>query len=397
MQEAFDQARSCYEQAKALASEHHLGVVLARTYRALAVLECGRAIARSPETDAIVLELLDRSLQCAQEVEDWQEKLRTLGEMSNILSAPEPARSRRLALQCVEMARALMLPHYLSPTLAILTRLALAQARAREARVHLDAARLAARDAGGDNLTLTFSEALVCLHENDIEQVDALLVELRKLNEQGSAHLASQVEKLELLASIASSRRERFWALCHEERDITSFHRALLALGEAIFSEGDAHERAIAALVRATQALDHQHHDGFSAVFWGMALKVFPHQLLPLYQEPALVVNVEEGWFMKVDTGCVELSHRPYLKRFLGALVTRHGSVEGSGFGTLDLFHIGWPETSIQTSAMKNRVYVGVSVLRDLGLREWLLNDSDGYRLDRSITVFMSTASAHNG
>jgi tetratricopeptide (TPR) repeat protein len=47
-----------------------------------------------------------------------------------------------------------------------------------------------------------------------------------------------------------------------------------------------------------------------------------------------------------------------------------------------DLWIAGWPNEQAAHGAWQNRVYVALSLLRKLGLREWLRRDEQGYRLE---------------
>ncbi|MBL8715753.1 MAG: tetratricopeptide repeat protein [Myxococcales bacterium] len=81
----------------------------------------------------------------------------------------------------------------------------------------------------------------------------------------------------------------------------------------------------------------------------------------------------------------ISLARHPSLWRMVEALVSARG-----GAAALDvdaLFAAGWPGERIGRRAARNRVHVGLSTLRKLGLSGVLVNDDDGYRIAAHVAI----------
>jgi DNA-binding winged helix-turn-helix (wHTH) protein len=71
------------------------------------------------------------------------------------------------------------------------------------------------------------------------------------------------------------------------------------------------------------------------------------------------------------------------LQRILGCIL----QAEGKPVDTSKLLEAGWPGERIQAPAGQSRVYVAISTLRRLGLREAIEHDERGYWLSPSVDV----------
>jgi hypothetical protein len=74
-------------------------------------------------------------------------------------------------------------------------------------------------------------------------------------------------------------------------------------------------------------------------------------------------------------------------QRLLLALVEAQRARPGQPVSGDALVRAGWPGERIYPEAAKNRLHVGVSTLRKLGLGDILARDGDGYFLDPRVEV----------
>jgi tetratricopeptide (TPR) repeat protein len=107
----------------------------------------------------------------------------------------------------------------------------------------------------------------------------------------------------------------------------------------------------------------------------------------------ALEVGPEARWFSVSGDASVDLSRRRSLRLMLLALASSRS--RGKPALSLDeLFAAGWPDERIGRDAAIRRVYTGIGMLRDLGLREVLKRRDDGYLLDPEVRLVFTTPAA---
>lgn len=94
---------------------------------------------------------------------------------------------------------------------------------------------------------------------------------------------------------------------------------------------------------------------------------------------PDLVVGFEMSWVAGPD-GEQHLLGRPH-GRIVAAFVDRHREAPGAALTTQDLLQAGWPGERLVANAGVNRVYVALTQLRRMGLRNVLEHREGGYRL----------------
>jgi hypothetical protein len=94
---------------------------------------------------------------------------------------------------------------------------------------------------------------------------------------------------------------------------------------------------------------------------------------------PNLVVGLEVSWVAGPD-GEQHLLGRPH-SRIVAAFIDRHHEAPGATLTTQDLLQAGWPGERLVADAGVNRVYVALTQLRRMGLRNVLEYSEDGYRL----------------
>jgi hypothetical protein len=98
-------------------------------------------------------------------------------------------------------------------------------------------------------------------------------------------------------------------------------------------------------------------------------------------EPPEIVIARNGAWFEPRGAERVDLGHRKNLARILAALVAQRDAAPGRPLSVAALTDAGWPgETPVDKSGA-NRVYVALTTLRQLGLRDVIARDRDGYCL----------------
>ncbi len=102
-------------------------------------------------------------------------------------------------------------------------------------------------------------------------------------------------------------------------------------------------------------------------------------------------VAADGAWFETPTGGRVDLGRRKVLRRLLHVLAARHEQQPGRALGVAGLFEAAWPGESGLGGSGDARVYVGISTLRKLGLRDALvtheLPEGAGYALHPTVTL----------
>lgn len=92
-------------------------------------------------------------------------------------------------------------------------------------------------------------------------------------------------------------------------------------------------------------------------------------------------VALDGRWFELPDGARVQVHPRRAMARLLGALAAHHAAGSGDALSTDHLIAAGWPGERPVGQSGAGRVYVALSTLRKLGLRDVLERHEDGYRL----------------
>ncbi|MEZ4369284.1 MAG: hypothetical protein R3B07_00605 [Polyangiaceae bacterium] len=109
----------------------------------------------------------------------------------------------------------------------------------------------------------------------------------------------------------------------------------------------------------------------------------------------AVVLGPEASWVVNPDGVKHNLGSRASLRRILEALAKQRVSGNVQALSVGDLIAAGWPDESPIFEAGANRVYVAVSTLRKLGLRDVIERYSGGYRLSPEVAVRFSAGLAN--
>ncbi|HTJ40645.1 MAG TPA: sigma 54-interacting transcriptional regulator [Kofleriaceae bacterium] len=102
----------------------------------------------------------------------------------------------------------------------------------------------------------------------------------------------------------------------------------------------------------------------------------------------AALIAAADGSWMRVHGGeRINLRRRESLGRLLQALIAARRDRPGQPLSIKDLFDAGWPDEKAAARSAAGRVYVALTALRNLGLRDLLRRDDDGYAIDPDARV----------
>ncbi len=104
-----------------------------------------------------------------------------------------------------------------------------------------------------------------------------------------------------------------------------------------------------------------------------------------------LVVHARGDWFVAPGSGVVRLAGKPLLASLLAVLAGQRVTAPGKALDTFALVEAGWPGEDVRALAGANRVYVAIATLRRLGLRAMLTRTRDGYLVDPSADLTISS------
>jgi hypothetical protein len=108
-------------------------------------------------------------------------------------------------------------------------------------------------------------------------------------------------------------------------------------------------------------------------------------------QREVLLVAEDGRCFRPPGGPTTDLRRHHRLRRVLLALVEGRKRSPGTPVSVDDLLERAWPGERVLHDAGRQRVYVAVSTLRELGLRDLLLSDATGYLLDARVAVRTTT------
>ncbi|MEZ0310586.1 MAG: hypothetical protein ACAI38_02370 [Myxococcota bacterium] len=104
-----------------------------------------------------------------------------------------------------------------------------------------------------------------------------------------------------------------------------------------------------------------------------------------------LKIDADLRWFELEGEVRVSLQRRGPLRLLFKALIERHQRAAGSATTLNELFAAGWPGQRTTPESGAARVYVALATLRRLGLRPLLQTRDDGYLIEPSVVVEVSS------
>jgi predicted ATPase len=159
----------------------------------------------------------------------------------------------------------------------------------------------------------------------------------------------------------------------HVDLAIVAAHRALLDVAMAREATAAGHADRAAELRRGAAVHAEAARD------WSEHLRTARRLLRRALADGAYVVADDGSWFRTPEGKEVSLARRQVLRRLLAALLA--GRAAGGAVGADQLLEAGWPGEQIDPLAAANRLHVGLTTLRNLGLREVLARTASGYRI----------------
>lgn len=107
---------------------------------------------------------------------------------------------------------------------------------------------------------------------------------------------------------------------------------------------------------------------------------------------PGYAVERAGAWVEAPGGARHQLAHRPALSRLVAAFVEARERWPGRAMTVPELVERGWPGERIVPRAAANRVYVALTTLRKLGLRDLLVRTEEGYFFDAEVPLRIDAA-----
>lgn len=105
------------------------------------------------------------------------------------------------------------------------------------------------------------------------------------------------------------------------------------------------------------------------------------------HRSARLVIARDGAWFRLGDGEIVDLARRRVLRNVLVALAQQRQRSPGLAASSAELFASAWPDERIGRDSARNRLYVAINALRELGLRSALVRRADGYLIPTRIVL----------
>lgn len=106
------------------------------------------------------------------------------------------------------------------------------------------------------------------------------------------------------------------------------------------------------------------------------------HLDLAARRDSALVIGPDARWFRAPGGARIDLTRRRQLRLILAALTAARRAQPGTTLTVDQLLACGWPGETVLAVAGASRVYVAISTLRRMGLRDVLIRIDAGYLID---------------
>jgi predicted ATPase/Tfp pilus assembly protein PilF len=155
-------------------------------------------------------------------------------------------------------------------------------------------------------------------------------------------------------------------------------------------SGAEAHRAAAARALSEGTQFDDTTDDLLTALRWlGRALDAEGKVHFP---RNTWVVSEDGSWFRRPNGWRIDVGDRQHARAALRALLRARQDSPGRSLSTDDVLREAWPGERVRKRAGAMRVYVTISTLRDLGLRDLLVNGEGGYRLDPLQSIAVGSA-----
>lgn len=107
--------------------------------------------------------------------------------------------------------------------------------------------------------------------------------------------------------------------------------------------------------------------------------------IAPMISDERIAAARDGSWFQRGDEAPIDLSRRPVLRAVLAALIDAKITRPGTPVPANELIARVWPGD--RSITLRNRLYVTVNTLRELGLRTAIVRGRDGYRIASFVRV----------
>lgn len=196
-----------------------------------------------------------------------------------------------------------------------------------------------------------------------------------------------EIEQARLISAAQGDLKGEGWAwlrAAQMHRDREEAQALLLRARSCLERAGDEERHEALAMVRAHLDGEAPHEPARLSRRASRAVRV----TASLFSSPgpSLWVGLDSAWFEVEGQARVDLSRRRPLAQILKRLVDAHRSGEPVVSRT-SLIQAGWPKEQVSEKAADNRLRNAIATLRRLGLRALLLTQSDGYLLQRKLSV----------
>lgn len=243
-----------------------------------------------------------------------------------------------------------------------------------------------------------FLESLSAHHEGSPENAQVELLPFLAVAEarQGRTHEARRTldEARSFFAKVQDKASLDLCDLVEGTLELATARR----LGPERWEEREALVRRARERIEAAQALASSGHhglgDGIRFLLEDLEeteKESFGEQEAASPKAETLVVGPDGAWFELAGHGRIELRGRSALRQLLETLAVGRLQSPGKALSAHALFEAGWPGTEIHPNSAASRVYVAIWRLRDAGLSEILLKETDGYLLDPTVPLERSS------
>jgi tetratricopeptide (TPR) repeat protein len=349
--------------------------------RALVIL--GAILGEGRATQDEARASLERGLAAARSSEDRASELRALAFLGVTLQDAERFEEAEDVLaDALSLSREL---GYASGEAAVrgsLAIIALERGRRDQARRHLGIALAIERELGNIRMECSLSAFFAAAEAEDdaLAEAEARLARALETAPPPSdpGYVRDVIEQLEKIVDLARARAARRRDDPVGAADFESSARAKLADERARLRSERWSD------LRFARRLLGRALEGYA----GQAAKQETTVAVPIAtQTPPLVLGPDAMWFRRGDDDRVLLARRDAVRRILARLVEGRVNASGVPIPLGELAESGWPGEKMLPKAASNRVYVALSQLRDLGLRDVLQTHRDGYLLDPSLPI----------
>jgi predicted ATPase len=114
--------------------------------------------------------------------------------------------------------------------------------------------------------------------------------------------------------------------------------------------------------------------------------------IAPKAPEAAVTFGQNALWFETAQGGRVSLQKRKSLRLLVKRLLEERDRIPGEAVSLDTLFSSGWPGERVSQDSSRSRLYMALCTLRNMGLRDVLVRQDNGYLIDPKVNVELSSS-----